>query len=233
MTSSLDPSELAGAPAATVFSGTAPDAMSLFPADQQVLSDEALTSILNGQLQLPPTLRLAVVTVGQTPNFTGFAPEFAETSRAIDSSFLGALRSSERVEYAQYLPGMLRPQRITVPDLRESAARYRADMLLIISTQTREYRNDRLLGKDRVRAFSDVEVVLVDVRSGTVPFSTNTSEDFLAVKAGDDLNFQDTIARANQTAIGNAWIRVATETAEYLNSVDAVAPPVATAPVQE
>ncbi len=196
-----------------------PDAMSLFPADQAAIGDAALTEILNGTLDLPATVRLAVVPVGQTPSFSGFAPEFAERSRAIDAQFLGGLRDSDRIDYAQYLPQMLTPREVSVPQLREAAARYRADMVLIVHTATRQYKNDRLLGKDRVRAYCDVEAVLVDVRSGTVPFSTNTTESFLATKAGNDLNFKDTIARANQEAIGVAWQRVAVEAAEFMDGL--------------
>ena len=219
----IDPTPLSGSTAETM-RAVRPDAMSLFPADQSAVTDAALTEILNGQLELPGELRVAVVPVGQTPSFSGFAPEFAERSRQLDAEFLGQLRGSDRVAYAQYLPQMLTPRQVTVPLLREAAARYRSDMVLIVHTATREYKNDRLLGKDRVRAYCEVEAVLVDVRSGTVPFSTNTTESFLATKGRDDLNFRDTIARANQEAMGVAWQRVAGEAAGFLS--DAGAAPV-------
>ncbi len=199
------------------------EALSLFPADQAGMTDAALTEVLNGELQLPDRVRMAVVPVGETPSFTGYAPEFAEQSRQLEGAFFNTLSDSERIDYVQKLPQMLRPTRMTVPDLRVAAARYRADLVLIIHTRTRTYENDRLLGRDRVRAFSSVEAVLVDVRSGTIPFSTDTVEDFLAVKEKGDLRFRDTIARANQEAVGKAWLRVAGETAAFLDEQPAAA----------
>jgi hypothetical protein len=197
---------------------------SLFPADQAAISDAALAEILNSELRLPSDVRLAVVPVGQTPNFSGYSPDFAGRSRDIYGEFLGTLRDGSRVAYAQELPRMLRPQNVSVPQLRVAAARNRADVLLVVLTGTKKYENERMFGRDEVRAFSEVEAVLVDVRSGTIPFSTSTVEDFFAKRDGDDLNFADTIARANQEAVGKAWVRVAGEVAAYLDGLEDAPP---------
>ena len=54
--------------------------------------------------------------------------------------------------------------------LREAAARYQADLLLLFRSSCRTFERYRLFEQDQARAFCAVESVMLDVRTGLVPF---------------------------------------------------------------
>lgn len=189
---------------------------SLFPADQEVMGNEAIAQILASPVYLPEPTRLAVVRFGDLPNWWSFSPEFARTSERLDDDFLDRLRESDRLDKVAYLPSLVTPGRMTIPHLRESAVRFQSDALLVYRTTTGSYRNYRFLRSDEVRSYCTVEAVLLDVRTGTIPFSTVVTERFEARKERDDKNFEETVTKATQEAMGRAWLQLADETVDYL-----------------
>ncbi len=195
----------------------APLTESLFPDDQAVLSNEAIAQILDSPVYVPDPARLAVIRFGQLPPWWGWSDDFVRMNQEIDSDFLSHLAQSPRLEKTQYLPSLVAPRRMTIPHLREAAVRFQSDLMLVYRTQTGTYTNRRLLGSDEVRAYCTVEGILLDVRTGTISFSTVITEQFDARRSRDDKNFEETVAKATQQAIGRAWLRLADETVAFLN----------------
>jgi len=106
--------------------------------------------------------------------------------------FLERLKSSKRLTEAMQLPLLLVPEKRTVPYLREAAARFQADLLLVYDTHVRTFSKYRTLGKDEVKALCSVEAVLLDVRRGIVPFTASATEGISAKRTAEDLNFSET-----------------------------------------
>ena len=79
----------------------------------------------------------------------------------------------------------------------------------------------RLFAADRSKAYCTVEAVVLDTRTGLIPLGTVVNEYFSAAKGKGDVNFSDTIAKAEQKAIGEAWRRVERETVAYLDKAPA------------
>jgi hypothetical protein len=59
--------------------------------------------------------------------------------------------------------------------------------------------------------------VLLDTRSGVVPFTATAGQDFVAEKNDRDLNFQETMRRAELNALGNALEKVAADVVLFLD----------------
>jgi len=55
-----------------------------------------------------------------------------------------------------------------------------ADLLLIYRPTSRSYQKSQFLKKDATRAYCNVEVAVLDTRTGVVVYTTRASENFAA-----------------------------------------------------
>lgn len=219
----MDPSELTVADSHAAlamrerYDRDAPLAESLFKEDQAVLSNEDLHKILSAKVVLPDRSKLAVVRFGRLPYWWGWSEDFVRVNEQIDDTFLGTLRTSGKLRDVAYLPSLVTPHSMTLPYLRQAAARCQADLLLVYRTSTRTYTKQRWFAAERTKAYCTVEAVVLDTRTGLIPFSTVVNEYFAAAKKKGEMNFSETVAKAEQKAIGEAWRRLARETVAFLD----------------
>ena len=218
----LDPSELIMADderarGELLTAAREPVAQSLFKDDQAVLSNEDLNKILAARVAVPDKAKLAVVRFGRLPYWWGWSEDFVRVNEKIDADFLGRLRTSRKLKEVAYLPSLVTPNAMTLPYLRQAAARCQADLLLVYRTSTRTYAKQRWFAADRTKAYCTVEAVLLDTRTGLLPFSTVANEFYSAARSKMDAEFAETIAKAEQQAIGRAWVRVADEAVRFLD----------------
>lgn len=194
---------------------------SLFREDEAVMSSDDVARAMAWKLVAQDKAKLAVVRVGQMPYWWGWSPDFVRLNEQIDSEFLSRLSSSNRVSEVAYLPSMVTPRDITIPKLRQAAARFQADLLLIYRTSTRSYDREKFLAPGETRAYCTVEAVLLDTRSGIIPFSAIANETFAAKRTSADIDFSETVAKANQQAIARAWLKVADQVNGYFDKLPA------------
>jgi hypothetical protein len=191
---------------------------SLFKEDQALLGNEELKTILNSPVVLPGRAKLAVVRFGRLPYWWGWSEEFVRMNETIDRDFLGRLRTSARLRDVAYLPSLVAPPHMTIPHIRQASARLQADLVLVYRTSTYNYERHRWFKAPRTKAYCTVEAVLLDTRTGVIPFSTVVNEQFAAAESKRDYGFDETVARAEQQAIGRAWERLAAETVTFLDT---------------
>jgi hypothetical protein len=146
--------------------------------------------------------------------------EIADLETQNSERFLKALASIPRLTQVRFMPTLLIPERRTVPYLREAAARFQADLLLIYGTRLRTFQRDRLIGSDVVHAEAVVESVLLDVRTGIVINTAQTSEGISAKKAPGDLNFAQTVAKAETEATGKALMKLADAVNTFVSTAE-------------
>ncbi len=198
---------------------------SLFKDDQAVMGNEELQTVLNSRVELPSDAKLVAVRFGQLPYWWGWSEDFVRVNEQIDADFLGKLRTSGRLRDVAYLPSMVTPSSMTIPYLRQAAARCQADLILVYRTASFNYEKHRWFKAPRTKAYCTVEAVLVDTRTGVIPFSTAVSERFERTQGKKDFHFDETVARAEQQAIGRAWVRLAEEAVTFLDERAAHATP--------
>ncbi len=192
---------------------------SLFESDKNVLSNEDIEKILNARIVLPEKGRIAILRFGHYDRWNYAGAELADMNRSIEKNFIGKLTACKRVGDVSYLPSLLTPEKMTVPYLREGAARFQADLLLVYRSTSHSYPHYKVFSKDETRAYCVVEALLLDIRTGIVIFSSVTSEDYSAKKNADDMSFQETIDRAQQEAIGKALGSIAGDMVAFLEDV--------------
>jgi len=191
---------------------------SLFKADQAVLSNQEIDRIFAERIYPPAHGRVAVIRIGgRYPTRWGWwSEQTAQLEQQITADLLATIRSSPRVTDAFVLPTLLQPPTATIPYLREAAARVQADSLLIYRTFTQNYQKQRVFGSDEVHAYCTAEAVLLDTRSGIVTFTSISTEPFSAQKSPKEVNFEETVALAEQQAQAKALKRVGEELLRYL-----------------
>jgi hypothetical protein len=133
---------------------------SLFKGDQAVLSNGDIERILAARITLEDRRRLAVLRLNAR---NIWFQDIADLETQNSERFLKTLGSAPQITQVRFMPALLIPERRTVPYLREAAARFQADLLLIYSTRIQTFRRDRLIGADEVHAEAIVESVLLDV----------------------------------------------------------------------
>jgi hypothetical protein len=189
----------------------------LLASDAAVMSDAELQRLLAYQVTLPPKSRIAILSLGQQ-TWAGWSDEFTQLNAQLETNFIAVLRASPAIYDASYLPSLLTPEKRTAPYLREAAARYQADLLFRYRTTCNTYEKYRLFGADETKAYCTVEAVVLDTRSGIVPFTSVGTETFAAKKGQDDLNFAETRRKAEMTAIAAALGRIAQDFVKFIEA---------------
>ena len=179
--------------------------MSLFPSDAAVLADEAIARILDASSRLPDRTEIALLHLDHRSagRFWGFGPYWTAitptTHQGLTDKVAAALRTSERIARAADLPSFLLPEKPAVGHLREAASRFQADAVFIYRTDCQAYSRNRFLRADQVKAFCMAESVLLDVRSGLVPFAGRALRDF-TVDQSYSRDFAETVREAETAA---------------------------------
>lgn len=190
---------------------------SLFKGDQAVLSNQDIDRILSARITLADRHRLAVLRL-DSRNI--WFQEIADLEAQNSERFLKMLSAVPQLTRVRFMPTLLIPERRTVPYLREAAARFQADLLLIYGTRVRSFQHDRLVGADEVRAEALVESVLLDVRTGIVFHSAQATESISAKKAPGDVNFSQTVAKVETEAVGRALLKLAEAVVGFVGSAE-------------
>ena len=192
-------------------------AETLFSGDAAVLSNAEIERILAYRYEVPTLSRIALLPSGWAA-WGGWSEEMTVATEAIDKGTLAVLRASPLVYDAAFLPSILVPEKRTVPYLREAGARFQADLLLAYKTACRSFERYRLFASDQTRAYCTVEAVLLDVRTGLVPFTATSSQSFNASKTDQDLNTREAILRAQLSAVSRALGEISERVVVFLEA---------------
>lgn len=196
----------------------APEAAPLFKGDEKVIADEDIKRILDYRYEFPARNRIAILPLGQRAWWSTWSNEFAVMNDQMEKDLIAALRRSKRIFDASYVPSFLVPERRTVPYLREAAARYQADLMLLYRSDCKTYEKFRMFSANETKAFCTVETALLDVRTGVIPFTSVTTETFEAKKTDQDTNFAETVHKAEIEAIGKALLASANNLVVFIDA---------------
>jgi hypothetical protein len=190
---------------------------SLFTGDAALLSDSDIARILAYNYSPPAHARIGIMGLGQQLWF-GYSDELARSGEEMRRDLIATLKQATPVTDASFLPVLLVPSNRSVAHYREAAARVQADLLLIYQASCRTYDKFRMFRPSESKAFCTVEALLLDVRTGIVPFTDTVTRELLITESKDDFNIQETRRRSELDAIRQALSQVATSMASYLVS---------------
>ncbi len=189
---------------------------SLFSSDSEILSDEDVKKILAFKFKPQNLNRVAILPIGQL-YWNGWSDELDKASEALQNTLIEKLESTNIVYDASYLPTLLIPEKKTVGHLREAAARFQADLLLIYKAAFRTYEKYKVFSPDKTKAYCSLEAVLLDTRTGIVPFTILVNRTFTTEEKEGDMSFYETIRNAELSALQSALSEVGIETVNFLS----------------
>lgn len=183
---------------------------SLFKEDQEVMSNEEIEKILSVRVKLPDKSRIVVYRA---------AYPWDSTESVVPEQFAAKLKSCKRISDVSVLPTLLIPKKLSIPYLREAAARMQADFMLLYKARSDTYRTYKIITKDDVKAYASVEVILIDTRTGVIIFSSVLTETTTVKETSEEIRIAETIEKAKQLAFSNALLRVADDLVKFFESV--------------
>ncbi len=204
-----------------------PPGRSLFPSDAAVLSDEDIARILGARIEIPERLRVALLYLEHRSmplgnrgwGYWDYRKGEPQDELRLAVRSVQLLEDSKRIGDVSYLPTFLLPERTTVGLIREAAARYQADWVLVFRTETHPHQKNRVFGVDEARAYALAECAILDVRTGTVPFTSRASEDLTLPKTDEDWSLSETVDRTEMEAIDAAMSKNVQNLLRYLEQL--------------
>lgn len=98
------------------------------------------------------------------------------------------------------LPALLVPAEASVPALREIAVRLQVDALLVFRTSGDLFERYRFFRSNEYKAYATCEALLLDVRTGAIPFTTVVTTQITTTRQDSDFTEADAARRAVEEA---------------------------------
>jgi hypothetical protein len=179
---------------------------SLFNDKASTISEESIQKILNGNYKLPEQLRVAIVKLENAPakryywNYWN-DEDYLKTQQAYLDLFSEKFKQSSRVVKLSSIPELLVSKSPNYTSLRESAVRMQADVVVVYSIVSDIYSRYKFLNKPDIKAFATVQLIILDVRTGLVPFSTVVTRDFMSQKRKEEMDNDEARHRIQNEAV--------------------------------
>jgi hypothetical protein len=197
----VDPNTAAG-----VYGEPDPIKQSLFDSKDRTISEENIQKLLSGKLALPDTVRIAIYQYSKAPRnryYYGYYTDedFLKAQQSFIDTLLKTIKEASRVRTVVLIPNLMISSTPNITNMRETAVRLQADLLLVFSISSDLYYKYRVFSKDEAKAYATTECMLMDIRTALVPFSTIVTKDYYSKKQGADANLEELRKRTEKMAI--------------------------------
>lgn len=183
----------------------APITKSLFDDKSSTISEENIQKILDGNYKLPNDLRVAFVKLESSQNQRRYYywsdEQYLKSQQEYLDLFSEKFKNSNRVKSIATIPDILISKNPTFMSIRESAVRTQSDIAVIYSINSDIYSQYKLFSKTNIKAFATTQLIVLDVRTGLVPFTTIVTKDFQGKKNETDLNESEATNRIKNQAV--------------------------------
>lgn len=154
-------------------------AHSLIKDEKAILSEEAIQKILTSKIMIPKPAKLAIFRFEHQSTslrrYYGFRyavdSEFIQNSKEYLKTFEEPLWKTKHFSEITILPKMLFSEGVSLTRMREVAALMQADLLLVYKTNSFVVTTTGLFVRDRAKAYSSAEILLLDIRTGIIPYT--------------------------------------------------------------
>lgn len=181
-----------------------PITKSLFDDKSSTISEENIQKILDGNYKLPNNLRVAFVKLESSHNQRRYYwsdEQYLKSQQQYLDLFSEKFKNSNRVKSISTIPDILISKSPTFTSIRESAVRTQSDIVVIYSINSDIYSQYKLFSKTNIKAFATTQLIVLDVRTGLVPFTTIVTKDFQDKKNETDLNENEATSRIKNQAV--------------------------------
>lgn len=195
---------------------------SLFSYEGSSISEEDIARILSSEIQLSDTVRVAILNYSSNSINRYYSSywsneEFLKLQQSFIEIFKEKLEANGKVKRVVLMPKLMIGANPNIFTLRESAVRLQADLFLVFSINSDIYYRYKVFKKDEAKAYATAEALLMDVRTGIIPYSEIVTREKQVVKDNTiDLSDQDTQKRAENGAIQATLEELSTRLSQYL-----------------
>lgn len=188
---------------------------SLFNKNENKLSEEDISRILGSKISIPKKIRLGVVKLESKSTYTSDwqwqGPSSLMNNKAfilnegLKKRFFEKIKESNRVSDIVILPSMMIPNPLSINSLREASVRLQVDMILVLKSENLAgYKYLPFWGRDKANTLSTVEAVLLDIKTGIIPFTSISTDRALLKESDEDLNRFELMKRSSEQAEGKS-----------------------------
>lgn len=120
---------------------------------------------------------------------------YLKTQQSYLDLFEEKCKRSQRVLSFSSIPDLLIAKPLTYTNIREAAVRLQSDIVLMYSISSDIYSKYKLFQKQDIKAFVTTQVLILDVRTGLIPFSAISTRDVLSRKKNEELDNSEATSR--------------------------------------
>jgi len=181
----------------------------LMQVEEAVLSQESIDRLLTSRIQLPDRIKVAVYSFGHRSHHfeeawgRGHARAigFLQERKAIVDAFEKPLLTTGRFVEVTHVPSNLLTGRPSLQRIREAAALMQAHLLLVIETASELVTyHGNIFTKDEVEATAVIELFVLDVRTGAIPYADTHDATMSVKEIGEDWTIEQVQRRAERLA---------------------------------
>ena len=197
---------------------------SLFTDNTSTISEENIQNILNGTYKLPEKLRVAVVKLESKQYqrmYYWTNEDYLKTQQFYLDLFSDKLKMSQRVGKISVIPDLLLSNQRTFVNIREAAVRTQADVVAVFTINSEIYSKYKLFSATDIKAFATTQFILLDVRTGLIPFSTTVTKDYQSQKQKADFDDSVAISRVKNEAVLLTIDEIGRQVSEFLDVEEA------------
>lgn len=196
---------------------------SLFDAEDRTISEEDIQRLLDGRIILPDTVRIAVLKYASTSMnryYTYYRnnEEYLDIQQSYVDTIVAQLKTSGKVDEVVLVPSILTEQYPDITQLRESAVRLQADLILVFSINSDIYYEYKFFQKNEAKAFATCETIVMDTRTGVIPHSSVITRKMLVKKGKEDMSREETQKRAEKRAVNRTLLEAGHRVADFLDN---------------
>lgn len=179
---------------------------SLFNDRAATISEDNIQKILDGSYRLPQKLRVAMVRLEPASTSRraywsyGSDEQYLKTQQSYLDGFSEKFRESPRVVSVAQIPDLLVSRTPSFTSIREAAVRLQADVVVVYSITSDLYSKYKFFSRPDIKAFATTQLIVLDVRTGLIPFSAVVTRDVLSQRKPGELDNAEASSRIQQEA---------------------------------
>ena len=196
---------------------------SLFNDKAATISEENIQRVLDGSYKLPQQLRVAIVkleSLSQRRNYWYYwnDEQYLKTQQSYLDLFTNQFKRSSRVTKTFSIPDVLVSRSPSFTNIREAAVRMQADIVVIYSIASDLYSKYKAFSKPDIKAYATTQLIIMDVRTGLIPFSTISTKDSLSQKKKEELENAEAASRVQNEAVLATITEIGGKLTDFLNA---------------
>ena len=196
---------------------------SLFNDKTSTISEENIQKILDGNYNLPQQLRVAIVRLENVLQSRRYYwnywsdEQYLKTQQSYLDLFSEKFKQSSRVINFSIIPNLLISHSPSFTNIREAAVRMQADIVVVYSITSDIYSKYKFFSKPDIKAFATTQLIILDIRTGLIPFSVIATRDILSQKKKEEVDNSEATNRIQNEAVLMTIQDIGQKITEFLN----------------